>query len=128
VPQKLNTATQLTPTGKVNLTHSLIGYPEGAKVSNAMAFVFGDTFICADADIAITFSAQVGGVRSATLDGDVYNPSGMLLVRVRALRAAEGRVVRAEVALWEMECVFGVPREGSRRERWGVLKQELEIK
>jgi hypothetical protein len=58
----------------------------------------------------------------------VYDPSGMLLVRVWALRAAEGRVVQAEVALWEMEREFGVPREGGRRERWGVLQQELEIK
>jgi structural maintenance of chromosome 2 len=141
VSQKLNTATQLAPAGKVNLALSLIGYPE--EVSNAMAFVFGDTLICADADTAklVTFSPQVGGARSVTLDGDVYDPSGTLsggarpggggtlLVRVQALRAAEERVVHAEATLGKVEQVFGVSREGGgARERWRVLKRELEIK
>ena len=59
--QKLSTATQLAPAGKVNLMLSLIGYPE--EVSIAMAFVFGDTFICADVGTLklVTFSALVGG-------------------------------------------------------------------
>jgi hypothetical protein len=45
------------------------------------------------------------------------------------LRAREGRVVQAEAALWVVERVFGVSREGvGPRERQRVLKRELEIK
>jgi structural maintenance of chromosome 2 len=70
-------ATKLAP-GKVRLALSLVGYPE--DVANAMTFVFGDTLVWDDAESAklVTFSPQVGGVRSVTLDGDVYDPSGTL--------------------------------------------------
>ena len=57
-----------------------------------MAFVFRDTLICADADATklVAFSAQVGRVRSITLNGDVYDSSGTLLVCVRAPRVRRG--------------------------------------
>jgi structural maintenance of chromosome 2 len=87
-----------------------------------MAFAFGDTLICTDADTTklVAFSAQVGGVRSVMFDGDVYDPSGTLLVRVQALRAAEGRVAQMEAALRKVEREFGVLREGGGpRNRWG---------
>ena len=93
MPQKLSTATQLAPASNVNLAFFLIGYPE--EVSNAMAFVLDDTLICAEATVKlVTFSVQVGGVRSVTLDGDVGDPSGMLLMHVQA---------EAEAALGEVE-------------------------
>ena len=73
--QNISTTTQLASTGKVNLALSVIGHPEA--VSIAMTSVLGDTLICADADTAklVAFSAQVGGVRSVMLDGDMYDPS-----------------------------------------------------
>jgi structural maintenance of chromosome 2 len=66
-----------------------------------MAYVFGDTFICADkqAAQAVTFNKNIG-VKSVTLEGDVYDPSGTLsggaapsssgiLVKVQELKAIE---------------------------------------
>lgn len=63
--------------GKVNLALSLIGYSD--DVSAAMAYVFGDMLICADKEAAqkVTFNKAVG-VKSVTLEGDVYDPSGTL--------------------------------------------------
>ncbi|KAJ8469227.1 hypothetical protein ONZ51_g9127 [Trametes cubensis] len=88
--------------GKARPALSLIGYPE--EVANAMAYVFGGTFVCDDAATAkrITFS-QDAGIKSVTLDGDVYDPSGTLsggsapnssgiLVKVQDLLEAEGNL------------------------------------
>lgn len=99
--QKIAAAKSLAP-GKVNLALDLIGYPE--DVSAAMSYVFGDVFICADKQSAqaVTFNRAVG-VRSVTLDGDVYDPSGTLsggaapsssglLVQVQALNQVQREV------------------------------------
>jgi len=44
-----------------------------------MAYIFGNTLICADAESAkrVTFHQEVR-MKSVTLDGDVYDPSGTL--------------------------------------------------
>ena len=76
-----------------------------------MSYVFSDTLICDDAASAklVTFSKEVG-VKSVTLDGDVYDPSGTLsggsapnssgiLVKVQELQEAERRVRKAEERL-----------------------------
>lgn len=114
-----------------------MGYPE--EVANAMSFVFGDTLICDDAESAklVTFSPQVGGVRSVTLDGDVYDPSGTLsggsapsgsgtLVKVQELLEAERKLGEARKRLEGLEQAELNGREG--RERWKKLARELEIK
>ena len=46
-------------------------------MAKAIAYVFSDTLICDDAESAkrVTFHREVG-VRSVTLQGDVYDPSG----------------------------------------------------
>ncbi|KAJ9114125.1 hypothetical protein QFC20_001641 [Naganishia adeliensis] len=74
--EKLATAERLAP-GKVSLALSLIGYDD--DVAAAMAYVFGDMLICADKEAAqkVTFNKAVG-VKSVTLEGDVYDPSGTL--------------------------------------------------
>ena len=69
-----------------------------------MAYVFGDTFICADKQSAhaVTFNKDIG-VKSVTLEGDVYDPSGTLsggaapssggvLVKVQELKALESKI------------------------------------
>lgn len=132
----MNAATKLAP-GKVHLALSLVGYPQ--DVANAMAFVFGDTLICDDAESAklVTFSPLVGGVRSVTLDGDVYDPSGTLsggsapsgsgtLIRVQELLEAERKLAEAEGRLKALEAQEAQGRDG--RERWKKLSRELEIK
>ncbi|KAF7981509.1 hypothetical protein HWV62_33069 [Athelia sp. TMB] len=134
--QKLTAATKLAP-GKVRLALSLVGYPN--EVANAMAFVFGDTLICDDAESAklVTFSPQVGGVRSVTLDGDVYDPSGTLsggsapsgsgtLVKVQELLKAEQKLADAQRRLTALEEQEMAGRES--REKWRKLSRELEIK
>jgi structural maintenance of chromosome 2 len=104
-----------------------------------MAFVFGDTLVCDDAETAklVTFSPQVGGVRSVTLDGDVYDPSGTLsggsapsssgtLVKVQELLEAERKLGEAKGRLQVLEREEEKGREG--REKWKKLARELEIK
>ncbi|KAH8113153.1 condensin complex subunit SMC2 [Phellopilus nigrolimitatus] len=134
--QKLQTATRLAQ-GKVRLALSLVGYPD--EVSNAMAYVFGDTLVCDDAESAklVTFSKEVGGVRSVTLDGDVYDPSGTLsggsapsgsgiLVKVQELQRAEQKLREARQRLEALEVEAERSRAG--REQWKRMASDLEIK
>lgn len=71
-----------------------------------MAYVFGDTFICNDkqAAQAVTFNRNIG-VKSVTLEGDVYDPSGTLsggaapnssgiLVKIQELKEIETEIQR----------------------------------
>ncbi|WPG99560.1 putative nuclear condensin complex subunit Smc2 [Acrodontium crateriforme] len=73
---KVEAAKRLVP-GKVHLALNLIGYED--EVERAMEFVFGSTLIAADAATAkkVTFSPDVR-LKSVTLEGDVYDPSGTL--------------------------------------------------
>ena len=110
--QKLKNAKHLA-LGKVRPALSLVGYPD--EVAEPIAFVFNDTLTCDDAATAraVTFARNVG-VRSVTLDGDVYEPSGAMsggaapsesgmLVRAQELRAAEGRIEDARRTLEALE-------------------------
>jgi structural maintenance of chromosome 2 len=74
--EKIGAAQNLAP-GKVDLALSLIGYDE--EVTAAMNYVFGNTLIANDAETAkrVTFDPSVR-IKSVTLDGDVYDPSGTL--------------------------------------------------
>ncbi len=88
----------------------LVGYPD--EVAEAIAFVFNNTLICDDAASAqaVTLARSVG-VRSVTLDGDVYEPSGMMsgvLVRVQELCAAEERVADARRTLFKTSPRFPI--------------------
>ena len=134
--QKLQAAQRLAP-GKVRLALSLVGYPD--EVANAMAYVFGDTLVCDDAASAklVTFSKEVGGVRSVTLDGDVYDPSGTLsggsapnssgiLVKVQELQQVEHKLREASQRLQTLEREAESSRGG--REQWKRLAGELELK
>ena len=74
--EKIGAAQRIAP-NKVDLALSLIGYDH--EVSAAMDYVFGTTLICEDADTAkrVTFDPAVR-LKSVTLEGDVYDPSGTL--------------------------------------------------
>ena len=115
---------------------SLVGYPD--EVAEAIAFVFSDTLICDDpaSAQAVTFSREVG-VRSVTLEGDVYEPSGTMsggaapsgsgiLVRAQELRAAEERVAAARRTLAGLEREEVARR--AARDKWRERTRELEIK
>lgn len=73
---KIGAAQKLAP-GKVDLALSLIGYDD--DVTAAMQYVFGSTLVCEDAETAkrVTFDPAVR-MKSVTLEGDVYDPSGTL--------------------------------------------------
>ncbi|KAH9979381.1 condensin complex subunit SMC2 [Lactifluus volemus] len=133
--EKLQNANHLAP-GKVRPALTLVGYPN--EVAEAIAFVFNDTIICDDAASAqaVTFSRQVG-VRSVTLDGDVYEPSGTMsggaapsgsgiLARAQELREAEERVRKARSKLEALEREQVARR--AAREAWRARTRELEIK
>jgi structural maintenance of chromosome 2 len=107
-------------------------------VAEAIAFVFNDTLICDDpaSAQAVTFAREVG-VRSVTLDGDVYEPSGTMsggaapsgsgvLVRAQELRAAEERVAGAKRTLVALEREEAAGR--AARDAWRARTRELEIK
>ncbi|OCF77510.1 nuclear condensin complex protein [Kwoniella mangroviensis CBS 8886] len=109
--EKLASAKQVA-LGKVNLALDLVGYSD--DVSAAMAYVFGDTFICADkqAAQAVTFNKNIG-VKSVTLEGDVYDPSGTLsggsapssqgiLIKVQELRDIENQINQHKKSLDEV--------------------------
>lgn len=79
-----------------------------------MTYVFGDTFICADKQSAqaVTFNKNIG-VKSVTLEGDVYDPSGTLsggaapssggvLVKVQELKVLEKEIAEHKKVLEEV--------------------------
>jgi len=136
VRKQVSTASHLAP-GKVDLALSLVGYPD--EVEKAMGFVFGSTFICKDSETAkqVTFSKEIGGARSVTLEGDVYEPSGTLsggaaptssgvLVKVQDLLDTERRLDEAKGRLDDLEKQN--ERDRGRRERWNTASRELQIK
>ncbi|RSH91525.1 Structural maintenance of chromosomes protein 2 [Saitozyma podzolica] len=133
--EKLAAAKHTAP-GKAHLALDLVGYSE--DVSAAMAYVFGDTFICADKQSAqaVTFNKNIG-VKSVTLEGDVYDPSGTLsggaapsssgiLVKVQELKAIEKEIAEHKQILDE------VTRELSSAKKvidqWKKDKRELDLR
>jgi structural maintenance of chromosome 2 len=131
----LNAANRLAP-GRVRTALSLVGYAD--EVSRAIAYIFGDTLICDDANTAkaVTFSRDVG-VKSVTLEGDVYDPSGTLsggaapnsskiLIQVQDLIAVEHKLRDAQARLNAIMKHEESSRD--RRAQWKALGRELEIK
>lgn len=115
---------------------SVVGYED--EVSKAIAYIFGETLICDDANTAktVTFSREVG-VKSVTLEGDVYDPSGMLsggaapsssriLIQVQELIEVENKLQGAHQRLNAVIKEEEKTRE--RRAQWKGLLRELEIK
>lgn len=115
---------------------SLVGYPN--DVAKAIAYVFSDNMICDDADAAkrVTFSKEVG-VRSITLAGDVYDPSGTLsggsapsgsgiLIKVQELMEIEGNLDTARQRLAALEKEEEQGRRG--KDEWRRLARDLEMK
>jgi structural maintenance of chromosome 2 len=76
-----------------------------------MAYVFGDMLVCQDKETAqkVTFNKAVG-VKSVTLEGDVYDPSGTLsggaapnssgtIIKVQEVNKLEKDIQAAQVEL-----------------------------
>ena len=76
-----------------------------------MAYVFGDMLVCQDKETAqkVTFNKAVG-VKSVTLEGDVYDPSGTLsggaapsssgiIIKVQEVNKLEKDILNAQAEL-----------------------------
>jgi len=133
--QTIATAQKIAP-GKVDLALSLVGYDD--EVSAAMEFVFGNTLVCADADTAkkVTFDPSVR-MRSITLEGDAYDPSGTLsggsspnssgvLVTLQKLNSLTKQLREAEASLKELQ--VKIAKEKSKLDKARQTKQELDLK
>lgn len=133
--QTIATAQRLAP-GKVDLALSLVGYDD--EVSAAMEYVFGNTLICADAETAktVTFDPNVR-LRSITLEGDAYDPSGTLsggsaptssgvLVTLQKLNEIDKQMKEADAQLGDLQAK--ISREKSKLDQARKSKQELDLK
>lgn len=133
--EKIGAAQKLAP-GKVDLALSLIGYDN--EVSAAMVYVFGSTLVCQDAETAkkVTFDPAVR-MKSVTLDGDVYDPSGTLsggsspnssgvLVTLQKLSELNNQLSAHERELSELQSLMG--KEKKKLDSARRLKQELDLK
>ncbi|KAF9961458.1 Structural maintenance of chromosomes protein 2 [Mortierella alpina] len=133
--QKIATAQKLAP-GKVNLALTLIGYED--HLETAMTYIFGNTLICADAESAkkVTFHQEVR-MKSVTLDGDVYDPSGTLqggskpsgggiLTSLQELHGLRNQLASRRQTLQQIDQkLAGLSQEGRA---YAELKQKLELK
>ena len=76
-PSKVKEAEKLASKGSIHLALTLIGYDE--EVQEAIEYVFGSTLVCDNLEIArkVTFNKSIR-LRSVTLDGDIFEPSGVI--------------------------------------------------
>ncbi|TGO53974.1 hypothetical protein BOTNAR_0280g00010 [Botryotinia narcissicola] len=133
--EKIGAAQKIAP-GKVDLALSLVGYDE--EVSTAMDYVFGNTLICADAATAkrVTFDPSVR-MKSITLEGDSYDPSGTLsggsspnssgvLVTMQKLNELNKDLESQERELADLQIT--IAREKKKMDQARKIKQELDLK
>ncbi|GAB1191269.1 hypothetical protein APSETT444_000441 [Aspergillus pseudonomiae] len=133
--EKIGAAQNIAP-GKVDLALSLIGYDE--EVTSAMNYVFGNTLICNDAETAkrVTFDPSVR-IKSVTLDGDVYDPSGTLsggsspnssgvLITLQKLNEVTREIRSKERLLATLEETMR--KEKKKLDAVRTIKQELDLK
>ena len=132
---KIGAAQKLTP-GKVDLALSLVGYDD--EVSAAMEYVFGSTLVCEDAETAkrVTFDPAVR-MKSVTLEGDVYDPSGTLsggsapssngvLVTLQQLNELTKEIGILEYELTELQA--SMAKEKKNMDSARNTKQDLDLK
>ena len=132
---KVAAAQKLAP-GKVNLAVTMIGYDH--EVEKAMEFVFGNTLVAADASTAkkVTFDPSVR-LKSVTLEGDVYDPSGTLsggsaaqgsgvLLTLQKLNAITQELEQEEDKLAKLE--KSIAKDAQKLKSARQIKQELDLK
>lgn len=133
--QTIATAQKIAP-GKVDLALELVGYDD--EVSAAMGYVFGNTLICEDAETAkrVTFDPNVR-MRSITLDGDSYDPSGTLsggsapnssgvLITLQKLNDLNRQLSEAQTSLGQLQ--HHISQEKSKLDQARKIKQDLDLK
>ena len=114
---------------------TLVGYDE--SVQEAIEYVFGSTLVCESLEVArkVTFNPSIRA-RSVTLDGDVFEPSGIVeggsrsrggcvLSLLSKANKARERVCEKERELEEARRAWGELR--SKNEKYRRVKGELEL-
>ncbi|KAJ9547299.1 hypothetical protein OSB04_019842 [Centaurea solstitialis] len=122
--------------GNAEVALSLVGYDD--ELQSAMEYVFGSTFVCKTGDIAreVAFNRQVS-TPSVTLEGDIFQPSGLLtggsrkgggdlLRQLHALAEAESELSVHQKRLVEIEAKINelLPLQ----KKYNDLKTQLELK
>ena len=123
---------------RARLALDLVGYDP--ELAGAMSYTFGSTIVCDDPETAkkVTFDRNIG-LRSVTVDGDVYDPSGTLsggsktasediLIKVQHLIEAELNLADAKTRLREADAAWNSDKTRKKRDEWKRLSRELEIK
>ncbi|KAF9595784.1 hypothetical protein IFM89_004186 [Coptis chinensis] len=121
-PRVQQAAVRLVGDGNAELALSLVGYEEDVK--EAMKYVFGSTFICRSTDAAkeVAFSREVR-TPSVTLEGDKFQPSGLL---TGGSRKGGGELLRKLHALSESESKLSI-HESRLREIKNKITQLLPV-
>ncbi|KAK4499492.1 hypothetical protein PRZ48_010007 [Zasmidium cellare] len=132
---RVNNAQKLAP-GKVHLALNLIGYAH--EIEKAMEYVFGSTLVCADASTAkkVTFDPSVR-LKSVTVEGDVYDPSGTLsggsaaqgsgvLLKLQKLNTITQELEKEEQKLAVLEQTMA--KDAQKLKSGQKMKQELDLK
>ncbi|CAK9181529.1 unnamed protein product [Ilex paraguariensis] len=137
VPSRVkNAAFRLVGKENAEVALSLIGYDEELK--NAMDYVFGSTFVCKTIDAAreVAFNREIGNP-SVTLEGDIFQPSGLLtggsrkgggdlLRQLHALAEAESKLSFHQKCLSEIDAKINelLPLQ----KKFEDLRSQLELK
>uniref|UniRef100_A0A0D3EXJ7 Structural maintenance of chromosomes protein n=1 Tax=Oryza barthii TaxID=65489 RepID=A0A0D3EXJ7_9ORYZ len=133
IPERVRQAARrLVGAENVTLALELVGYVE--EVKNAMTYVFGSTFVCRNMESAkeVAFNREVGST-SVTLEGDIFQPSGLLtggggdLIRqLHELAKAEADLANHEKRLSVIEQKIAVLLP--LQKKFTELKSQFELK
>ncbi|KAJ3835823.1 condensin complex subunit SMC2 [Lentinula raphanica] len=135
--EKIAAAAQISQ-GKARPALNLLKYDP--KLDNAIAHVFGGTFICEDVETAqkVTFDKRTNQ-RCVTLEGDIYEPSGTLtggsapsssgiLNKVQELLDVEEKLATVEAQLNEHERTWNGDSTKKKREAFKNISKEIQIR
>uniref|UniRef100_A0A0E0CBS2 SMC hinge domain-containing protein n=1 Tax=Oryza meridionalis TaxID=40149 RepID=A0A0E0CBS2_9ORYZ len=133
IPERVRQAARrLVGAENVTLALELVGYVE--EVKNAMTYVFGSTFVCRNMESAkeVAFNREVGST-SVTLEGDIFQPSGLLtggggdlLRQLHELAKAEADLADHEKRLSVIEQKIAVLLP--LQKKFTELKSQFELK
>ena len=131
---KVAAAKKLVGADKVHLAVDLLDFQP--EVAAAMRHIFGNALVCADKSGARSVCEKLG-LRTVTLEGDVYDPSGVLTGGSRArgnasvlCRLSELTKLRRELSACEKELgQLASQLETCRKkaERYDAVQQELAL-
>ncbi|KAJ7982522.1 Structural maintenance of chromosomes protein [Quillaja saponaria] len=135
-PRVKQAAVRMVGKENAEVALSLVGY--GDELKSAMEYVFGTTFVCKTTDAAkeVAFNREIH-TPSVTLEGDVFQPSGLLtggsrkgggdlLRKLHELAEAESRLEVHQQRLSEIEAK--ISKLLPLQKRFMNLKAQLELK